>query len=351
VAVKVDPLRVDSLDRHQARDLLVLAACYDQSTAETFKGRWHRLRRRLHFGTWRSQWDLGVGIAGSVAVAAIVIALLVNEQWGWLAHFWMYLALLAIAWGPRWWKMVRRGILAVGIARHLRVGNRQSNPLRQVLMHFTGAEIDGQPLPNKDRSDDRYELLCKFQGILHALGYSGIAVLVDRVDEPYLINGSPELMKALLWPMLDNKFLKHPGLGLKLMLPVELLRFVEREDREFYQRARLDKQNMITSFAWSGESLYDVANARMQACAEDGATPRLRDLLAGSVSDQRLIEAMRTLRVPRHLFKFLYRLLVAHANAHREGEPAWQIAPETFEATLALYQRDQDAADRGLSAG
>ena len=51
--------RPRSLDRHQARDLLLLAACYDQSTAETPKGRWHRLRRKLRFphfartSTWR----------------------------------------------------------------------------------------------------------------------------------------------------------------------------------------------------------------------------------------------------------------------------------------------------------
>jgi hypothetical protein len=34
-----DPGEVRVLDRHQARDLLLLAACYDQSTAETKRGR------------------------------------------------------------------------------------------------------------------------------------------------------------------------------------------------------------------------------------------------------------------------------------------------------------------------
>ncbi len=42
--------------------------------------------------------------------------------------------------------------------------------------------------------------------------------------------------------MLDNKFLKHPGLGFKLLLPIELVRFIEREDKMFYERSRLDKQ-------------------------------------------------------------------------------------------------------------
>jgi hypothetical protein len=135
------------------------------------------------------------------------------------------------------------------------------------------------------------------------------------------------------------------------MAPIELTRFIDREDRDFYQRARLDKQNMVASFEWTGEALYDVANARLAACAVDGAQPRLRDLIHQAVSDRRIVEALRQLRTPRHLFKFLYRLFVSHCNSHVEGEPVWQIAAETFEATLAVYHRDQDAFDRGMGAG
>ena len=54
-------------------------------------------------------------------------------------------------------------------------------------------------------------------------------------------------------------------------------------------------------------------------------------------------------RVEKH--KEAARLLVAHANAHRDDEPVWQISTEMFESTLALYQRDQDAAERGLRTG
>ena len=106
------------------------------------------------------------------------------------------------------------------------------------------------------------------------LGFRGIVVLVDRVDEPHLINGSVEQMRALLWPMLDNKFLKHPGIGFKLLLPIELSQFIEREDRDFYQRARLDKQNMIPSLEWTGEALYDVASGPAQGLRHAGPVAR-----------------------------------------------------------------------------
>src|SRR6185295_18530488 len=121
-----------------------------------------------------------------------------------------------------------------------------------------------------------------------------------------LINGSVEQMRGLVWPMLDNKFLKQPGVGLKLLLPIELSQYLDREDRDFYQRARLDKQNMIPSLDWTGEALFDVAGARLKACAAPGRQPTLRDLFDQSIDDRRIVSAFRSLRVPRHLFKFMY---------------------------------------------
>jgi hypothetical protein len=233
----------------------------------------------------------------------------------------------------------------------MRLSNRDGKTLRHVLMHFSWSELAGQPLPTKDSTDDRYEMLMKLQGLLQPFGFEGVIVLVDRLDEPHLINGSAELMKALLWPMLDNKFLKHPGLGLKIMAPIELTRFIDREDRDFYQRARLDKQNMVAAFQWTGEALWDVANARLSACAIEGEAPKLRNFIDAGVSDQRILEALRSLRTPRHMFKFLDRLFVHHCNAHVEGDASWQISSEAFESMLALYQKDQDAFDRGLGAG
>jgi len=351
VQCQIEATAVDQLDRHQARDLLLLAACYDQSTGETFKGRWNRLRRRLKFQTWRSQWPLVLGWTWLVAWIALYIALWANGHGDKIWPLWLFAIIPILGFIPWLWKAWNSFWLARGILSRMRVGIHETNPLRQVLMQFSPAELSGQPLPNKDSTDDRYELLMKLQGLLAQLGHTGIIVLVDRLDEPHLVNGSADLMKALLWPMLDNKFLKHPGVGVKLMLPIELTRFIEREERDFYQRARLDKQNMIPSFEWTGEALYDVATARLKACAKPGATPALADLFESGVSQPRMIEAFRVLRVPRRLFKFLYSLIAAHCNAHTDQDPNWKIAPTLFESTLALSLRDQDAFDRGVGAG
>jgi hypothetical protein len=265
------------------------------------------------------------------------------------ARPWPYLA-VAAGWAPRGWRLLRSWWKAWQIARNTRVLNRSVKLLCRTLLNFPGGKIVGQPLPSLPRTDDRYELLAKLQGVLRSMHFGGILVLVDRVDEPYLINGSTDLMRALVWPMLDNKFLKHPGLGLKMLLPIELERLLDRESHDFHQRARLDKQNLIRSLSWTGQSLYDMANARIVACAADGRSPKITELFDG-VDSRRLIDAFGTLRVPRHLFKFMYRLFTAHCNAHTDEQPAWKISSATFESTLALYQRDQDAFDRGVGAG
>ena len=300
---------------------------------------------RCHSGP--AQWDFALGILGTVGVFGLTAYL---QRWEWLETPWPYVAVAGfwLSWISRF---VRRFWQAAGIVRHVRVGKLVTNQLRKILMRFRAADVAGQPLPRKQRTDDRYEMLAKFQGILRTLGFQGIVVLIDRVDEPHMINGSVDQMRALLWPMLDNKFLKHPGIGFKLLLPIELSQFLDREDRDFYQRARLDKQNLIPSLEWSGEALFDVASARLKACALPGNTPSLKEMFDPSVDERRLMDAFRGLRVPRHLFKFMYRLFVAHCNAYTDESPSWKISSERFESVLALYMRDQDAFDRGLRAG
>ncbi len=339
--------RLKSFDRQQKRDLLLLAACYDNSSAESSWSRWRRLRRKLWFYTWSSGWDQWLGCLVTAAVVAAIIRL---EEWSWLKTVWPYVV-VALGWVPLAARLTKWHFAARKIAKNVRVLKPATASLRRILMRFSSRDIDGQPIPNSQRTDDRYELLSKFQNVLKSLGSDGVLVLVDRVDEPHLITGSVERMRALVWSMLDNKFLKQPGFGLKLLLPAELVAYLEKEDRDFNQRARLDKQNMIPSLEWSGESLYDLANARVRCCGVDDRQPALRDLLDDSITDERLVEAFRTLRVPRHLFKFLYRLLVAHCHSHTDDKPVWQVSLETFEATLAVYRRDQDAADRGLQTG
>src|SRR5690606_12918083 len=103
----IEPERISRLDRHQARDLLLLAAYYDQSTAETFRGRFRRLRKRLKFRSFRASWDFALGIVGSLAAVVLLGWLTASypETWRAPRGIGALVALAVLAWLPyavRW---------------------------------------------------------------------------------------------------------------------------------------------------------------------------------------------------------------------------------------------------------
>lgn len=348
-SLSVTPQAIADLTRSQKRDVLLLAAFYDHSRDIGTKRRWNSLRRKLHFSTWKTWWDRLLGIAVMAAVGGAFywlsdLTTLLKTWWAWL--------IVILGWAP--WMMHQIWLIwqAWWIRGQIRVMDHRVMPLRKILSNFERSEIIGQPLPSSNRGDDRYELLSKLQSILKTLGFSSIVVLVDRVDEPHLINGSPERMRDLLWPMFDNKFLKHPGMAFKLLLPSAVVGYLNRQEKEFYERSRLDKQNLIPALTWTGQGLFDIANDRIRACARlADRKPGIRDFFDDTVGEAELIGIFDRMRGPRHLFKFLYRLLVDHCSKYTEDAPQWKIQRETLHSTLALFLRDLEAYDNKRGTG
>jgi hypothetical protein len=349
------------MPRQRKRDLLLLAAFYDQSSDQSHARRWQALRKLMGYSAPFAQWRYYFGILATLGLLLFTLRDVFGAPGDTLKRFrdvWLYLLLLAvwIPWAKRfvslWWRSRQ-------VAKQIRILDHGASSLRTILGGFPAAEIDDQPIPSRDRSDDRYELFSKLQRLLQPLGYSSIIVLVDRVDEPHLINGSAQRMRDFLWSMFDNKFLKHPGIGFKMLLPRDVVFFLSREEKEFYERSRLDKQNLINSLEWTGESLFDMATNRIRACLADTAVTgrvvrtdlTIRDFFADDISREDLINRFARLRVPRHLFRFLYRLLTEHCNRSTEDQPSWKIGRITLETVADAYAREQEAFERGLGTG
>lgn len=349
------------LSEDQRRDLLMLAALYDQSTGEPIERRWNRLRTQSRFRSTIGRRDLQIGVSVSVLVAALLV---LGLAYGWPAGIGgaiyaipLLLVALAAGWIPWAWRLQRSTRYARDIRRGLRVLSRDPSALRRELMWFSPTELGGQPLPTASASaaEERYELLRKFIHILGLVGYQGIIVLIDRVDEPQLIEGDPRKMRALVWPLLDHKFLRHPGIGIKMLLPIELAYYLEKEEKEFYDKARPDKLNMIKPLRWTGPSLYDLATDRLRACVPDpesnGEAPRLRQFIDASISDDSLRDALGNLRTPRQLFKFMHRLIEEHCHRHTEDSPRWDVDSDTFRTVYSAHMRELEAFDRGYGHG
>lgn len=358
-ALNSEKMDLTALTLDQRRDLLLLAALYDQSTREPIEKRWNRLRRRSGFRPLWSRRDLQLGFGTTLAVLILIAVFPAVRSLQVLSWLLVPIVLGWLYWG---WRLARAEWHARSIRKAVRVLSRDPAALRWELLWFQPNELGGQPLPSTARGggEERYELVRKFQSLLATLGYQGILVLVDRVDEPQLIEGDPRKMRALIWPLLDHKFLRHPGIGFKLLLPIELAYYLEKEDKEFYDRARPDKLNLIKPLRWTGPSLYDLAGDRLKACSLTNGQavaegekdkPRLRQIVDEAVSDDSLKDALGNLRTPRQLFKFLHRLLEEHCHRHTEDAPRWTIDADTFRTTYTSHIRDLDAFDRGYGHG
>ncbi|SFH57909.1 MFS transporter [Planctomicrobium piriforme] len=338
------------LTRPQKRDIQMLAAFYDQNRDVSLPHRWANLRRKLKYSTIMASWDIGIGVVGTIATIALTIWLGESVK-ALFQYWWIWLVVLAF-WAPFLWRQLKCWWTAWGVQRQVRVIDHDIGSLRKILSQFQQAEIVGQPFPGRARGDDRYELLTRLQGALKTLGFTSIVVLIDRVDEPHLVHGSPERIKDLVWPLFDNKFLKQPGMAFKLLLPSTVVPYLNRQEKDFYERSRLDKQNMILSLSWTGQGLYDVANDRIRACAKLSEKPiSVKDLFDPSINEQELIGVFDRLRAPRHLFKFLYRLFIDHCSKYTEDSPTWKIQRDTLQSTLAVFMRDLDAYDQKLGTG
>jgi hypothetical protein len=126
----------------------------------------------------------------------------------------------------------------------------------------------------RDDDDVRRLFVTKFIDVALSLGYQQIVVVMDKVDEPSLINGDRERMEAFVWPLWNNRILQlHPNLSFKMLLPRQLYEAVRKAGSEKANEARFDKQKIIYPFRWGDKQLFDMMSARLRICRADPSTP------------------------------------------------------------------------------
>jgi len=312
------------------RDFLLLQALYDRSPRAAERTRRLRGALRLRPAPLRVAWA-AAAFGGWVLPLGVLIAYaMMGAPAGspaWIGLFTITLAVWGIALGKRLVvDRLRLHRLARRLAGGLRVLDRPESSLTGSLSRLDPAELEPSGLPLGDRDEPRYEMLARYRRVLSSLGCAGLIVVVDRVDEPTLINGDADRMRAVVWPMLNNKFLQQESTGIKLLLPIELRHLLYKESSAFFQEARLDKQGMIDRLTWTGPMLYDLCNARLGACREPGAEPiSLVDLFDDDVTTRELVDALDQMHQPRDAFKFLYRCLIEHCSGVTADQGAWRV--------------------------
>ena len=348
--------RLRQLPRQVRADAAVLAALYDQPRGGSATQRFARLRQKLGLHRWFSAAAIGLlgTVLAVVGVGLMLARWMVDPQpWWLLPAIGITLAAAVVLWGLWGWRHVKLWLLCRRINKATRVLDRSAADLRRMLIELKADDLNGQPWPTPGDQDTRYQLTNRLLGVLQPLGYTGLLVLVDRVDEPSIVSGRPERMKPIVWPMLDNKFLQQSQVGLKLLLPIELRHLLHRESPTFFQEARLDKQNLVDRLEWSGTTLYDLCTARLRACAkatsESEPAKTLRDLFDDTVTRDLLIDALDQMHQPRDAFKFIYAVIQEHCRNTTEDEAVYHIPRLTLEGVRKTQsQRVQDLY-RGLA--
>lgn len=348
------PVRLDAdlarafkrLPKGLRNELLVLQAIYDGS--ELAPERTRRLAKvtRVLPPPDALAWALAVAL-GWLPLAGIVAWFLIEPPTGSMETVVAGLALAAAALyvgilvGRFAWRPLALRRLAHRIAKQLRTVGRSDTSLSRSLTSLASRDRVASKLPVTDSDEQRYAMLDRLRRALAGLGFPGVIVVIDRVDEPTLIAGDPEKMRAFVWPMMNNKFLQQEGLGVKMLLPIELRHALFRESSAFFQEARLDKQSLVERLSWTGPMLYDLCEARLRVClAPDAQQIGLLDLFAEDVTRQDLIDALDQMHQPRDAFKFLYRCISEHCSNVTTEQGQWRI-PRLVLETVRKQEADR----------
>ncbi len=245
------------------------------------------------------------------------------------------------------WRLCRKTCRAMPTIK------RTPSQLRQFFAELPRQELVRHVLSiaGTEGRNSRYQLTHLLIQILGELGFTGVIVVVDRVDEPTLVTGMPQRMRSLIWPMLNNKFLQQDGMGFKMLLPIELSHILHRESPQFFQEARLDKQRVIDPLTWSGATLYDLCTSRLRICMDPQCehTISLTDIFETDVTRQILVDALDQMRQPRDAFKFLYHVIQEHCRMIPQDQACHKIARPTLEMIRRTQSQRVDDLFRGLA--
>jgi hypothetical protein len=159
-------------------------------------------------------------------------------------------------------------------------------------------------------------------------------------------------MRSLVWPLFESKFLQQEGVGIKMLLPIELRYLVHKEGADFFQEARLDKQSVVDRLAWSGATLYDLCTARIRACHKDGDSRiTLTDLFAEDVKREALVDALGQMAQPRDAFKLLYSVIREHCQRVGEDDAEFRVPRFILDSVRKEQAQRVSELQRGLSPG
>lgn len=180
-------------------------------------------------------------------------------------------------------------------------------------------------------------VLERFVDFSKMFGFSGIVILVDKVDETDEISNSGISSAHLLWPILSStQLLEVDGLGCIMLLWDR----VKEEYNESDMPARLDKI-ANADINWPSIYLVNLIEEMIKFFSDNNTTSLsalFEDEDVGKRTMEELISA--SVRSPRELIRLLDTLIREHDEIHAADEPCPLLDLQSVERALDRYSID-----------
>ncbi len=337
-----DPQRLSKLDASERAELILLVAAYHADLEGDREERVHSLLAARGGRQWLMA-RVGLGLVGATMCLAPLLQL--QGWWPLKSSLVPSLAVVgAVLLGFLGMHAVWRSVLARSAARRIIRSMSITQPDR-ALLHRALVTLPRSSKPQfmrgaESAEEGRYRLLRRVIQLVRRMKWSGLVLLVDRIDESTLLEARADSMSSFIDPVLEHKLLQLDGFGLKLFLPVELTPMVRGAGPERLRRMRLDKATLVDEMRWSGQELLELADRRL-AAASNGPSASLADLLSADLDLIEMRDALDGLGTPRMAFAFLRDLFADHARELPDDlprdSPEWCVGRASFERQRAAW--------------
>lgn len=168
-------------------------------------------------------------------------------------------------------------------------------------------------------------------------GFSGIVILVDKVDETDQTTNSAESSAQLLFPILSNtQLLEIDGLGWMMFLWNKVKDYLSAGT----YKVRLDKI-AHAEITWAATYLYNLIDQRIAYFSSTKITT-LKQLCSSGVNYSSLQESISAISQlsPRELIRVLDTIVREHENLHSESNPIPLLHQESIDKGLDAYAKE-----------
>lgn len=215
--------------------------------------------------------------------------------------------------------------------------------IEAIVNHWADSDVDidsdlskllKAPKSVQSSADYARAVLGKLVGIVRSLGFSGLCVLVDKVDETDATGDSADASAKLLHPLLANiQLLEIDGLGWIFFLWDRL--------RDRYASGKLNiRLDKIPSapITWSAGDLETLINERLRHFS-DGAVQEFRTIADETApSIEELIALSNS--SPRELVRLLDTVFREHEQVYASEAESPPLSGHTVNSAMDLYSAE-----------